>query len=285
MSPEEPGDRVTDTVTNWDAFVGHPSVAHAYSHPSSPWIFRGQSRAEHGLCPSLLRTIRTTEVDLSPSNLLIYEDAAREEFEAQAHLYLGPALLAAAPTRVHWWMHMQHFGAPTRLLDWSLSPFVAAYFACERDLDGDGAVWALNIKASDFSMPEDFGLQMNSDARQRLDNFFLTCEPPVTIHLLSQGVLRNERMTAQQGVFMLCSNPSTEHDAFLLNLGATQGKEQMFRKICIPKEQKIDFYRRLRSVNINARSLFPGLDGLGKSISEMVRFDAFADVEDAEEDP
>ena len=43
----------------------------------------------------------------------------------------------------HWLALMQHHGAPTRLLDFTWSPYVAAFFALERTL-GDGVVWAMN---------------------------------------------------------------------------------------------------------------------------------------------
>jgi hypothetical protein len=53
-------------------------------------------------------------------------------------------------------MLMQHYKAPTRLLDWSYSPYLAAYFACSSNPNIDGAIWALNMQADDFTMPAAF---------------------------------------------------------------------------------------------------------------------------------
>ena len=51
--------------------------------------------------------------------------------------------LPAVDDDFQWLALMQHYGAPTRLLDFTWSPYVAAFFALERTL-GDGVVWAMN---------------------------------------------------------------------------------------------------------------------------------------------
>lgn len=273
MEQTQSADKREDVVTNWDEFLKHVHVQGA-QQPNQSLLFRGQADAAHPLSPSLLRAVWQTRRDKpSQKTMLRREDACREEFASQAHLHLGPALLSNVPTIVHWWTHMQHFGAPTRLLDWTRSPFVAAYFACESNPKGNGAVWSLDVRLDKFFMPGGFSRANDGDLRR----IFRAPVPNQKLYMLDKG-LRNERMVAQQGVFMLSEDATASHDEILSGLAGRGTNAGRFRKILIPAESKPAFYYRLLAMNINARSLFPGIDGLGRSISEMARFDAFPAV-------
>jgi hypothetical protein len=81
----------------------------------------------------------------------------------------------------------------------------------------------------------------------------------------------SDRMAAQQGLFTLSTQISDDHaDVIGCSLHNVIGLVESF-KIIIPSGLKADFLRRLRSMNISARSLFPGADGLGRSLAEFVR--------------
>ena len=74
----------------------------------------------------------------------------------------------------------------------------------------------------------------------------------------------NERIEAQQGRFSIASNPLMDHADFFSN-------SDILEKIVIPKNLKSDSMLRLNSMNINAKTLFPGTDGLGRSICEFYK--------------
>ena len=103
----------------------------------------GQADEDWPLRPFLLRI----GANLLSSELLAVEASSRREFEAQAHLHVSPNVLSATTDDVDWWALMQHHGAPTRVLDWTLSPFVAAYFAVRDHPKTNGTVWWVNSQA------------------------------------------------------------------------------------------------------------------------------------------
>jgi len=269
-----------DHICTWDDFMAHSLVKSALTDSRSFLLFRGQADAELNLCPSLLVAVREA-VGIDPTKViptktaLAFEEAARKEFEAQAHLYFGPAFSSTTPTNVHWWMHMQHYGTPTRLLDWTRSPFVAAYFACEKHPGRDGAVWAFDVRIDNFSMPLSFRKISSAAERSSIHRLFENPLADRKLCFLNTG-LRNERMVAQQGVFMLSYNVAVEHDQILREIISSEPKNiDKCRKLRIAANLKTRMIHSLLAMNINARSLFPGIDGLGKSVAEMVRFDAF----------
>jgi hypothetical protein len=106
-------------------------------------FFRGQSNFDWLLRPVLERKLESLDMDLSGFRFI--ENSLMGEFKRHAK-----AVLHVWPTNddvLGWLALMQHYRAPTRLLDWTESPFVALFFAI-RDLDKsvDAALWILDPK-------------------------------------------------------------------------------------------------------------------------------------------
>jgi hypothetical protein len=102
------------------------------------WIFRGHASTKWDLQSTLDRMAPAGH----PKTFAEY--SLTREFKRRAHTYLQAHQVPTKPGE--WLALMQHFGAPTRLLDFTKSPYVAAYFAFE-DLPLDGsdrcAIWAI----------------------------------------------------------------------------------------------------------------------------------------------
>src|SRR5437763_11891462 len=128
-------------VESWDAFLKAIT-----SPPYAHWAFRGERDERWPLYSSLSRYLQNFHV--APAAWAEQESRILRIFKRKAHQFLEkpPAL----DDDFHWLALMQHHGAPTRLIDFTWSPYVAAFFALERPL-GDGVLWAMHQACVDSS--------------------------------------------------------------------------------------------------------------------------------------
>ena len=132
-------------VDSWSSFVDAiDEVVQPRPKEQNHFLFRGLADHSWKLTPSLLRRIPDSSI-MGKENAVRIEKRALNEFQKHAHLHLDSSLLQFAKgDLLGWWSLMQHHKAPTRLLDWSSSPYVAAYFSVQSDIMKDGAIWALD---------------------------------------------------------------------------------------------------------------------------------------------
>lgn len=110
----------------------------------SPYVFRGQSNAGYSLETSLQRFIGDSDRWHLEWHLLRSSNHyARDELE---YVPFGAEFKAIA----------QHHGLPTRVLDWTYSPYVAAYFATRGRQDVDGVIWAVDYAKVHEHAPDEF---------------------------------------------------------------------------------------------------------------------------------
>jgi hypothetical protein len=106
------------------------------------YLFRGQSDSRWTLRPSLARQV---PAGLGEKETREQEEVAILEFQVRAHQFLRISELPQGRDHVvDWWVLMQHYGAATRLLDWTDSPYVATYFAVTGTPDAPGALWVIH---------------------------------------------------------------------------------------------------------------------------------------------
>ena len=168
----------------------------------------------------------------------------------------------------------QHHGLPTRLLDWTYSPLVAAHFATLHvDRPGDRVVWRLDWKQVHqfFKLPElallieDLQGNLGGDrpltpwalfsAPQKARQFACMLEPPSL----------NPRIVAQSATFTLCSDKFQSFDRFL----EQHGLVSTLTRFIIPAKETARFRDQLDLVDVDERRLFPDLDGVA---AEMRRY-------------
>ena len=105
----------------------------------SDWAFRGHPNEQWPLLSALSRYLMNFRVD--PPVWAAQEERILRIFKRKGHHFLSGRPLP--DDDFEWLALMQHHGAPTRLLDFTWSPYVAAFFALQL-ATGDAAVWALN---------------------------------------------------------------------------------------------------------------------------------------------
>lgn len=108
------------------------------------WLCRGQSKDHKNLKPSIDRGEKMK--DLSRLEKLKLERQGIELFRSTARFFASPGEQGALTDDIVALMVLRHYEVPSRLLDWSVSPYVAAYFAvCDRDPDHEnGEIWCFD---------------------------------------------------------------------------------------------------------------------------------------------
>lgn len=166
----------------------------------------------------------------------------------------------------------QHHGVPTRLLDWTYSPLVAAFFATRVIDDGaeqDRAVWRLDWKA----LHEKFEFPSRSLLIRDLDELFGKDGHFTPWALMRRGAQRDfaclleppsldQRIVVQAAGFTLCSDKSRSFDTFL----SQHGLGDSLTKYVIPANEVGRVRDQLDLVAVDERRLFPDLDGVAAAI-------------------
>jgi hypothetical protein len=249
------------------------------------YIYRGQASG-WSLTTSLERACDEFGIELTKAGGL--EQQLLREFKRRAHHYLDH--VPDDNNIIEWLALMQHHGAPTRLLDWTYSLPVAAYFALlsafparyskssERKLGRDAEVWMINTKwcrdASIRRLPEDDWVltrELESTAEEERLYKFLFPEKRISYVYSVNPFRLNERLTIQRGVFLFPGDPGRPFEDNLRALGSHEnpGNVNRFR---IPRESMVDVLKELQESNISEATLFPGLDGFARSLLRRLPF-------------
>jgi hypothetical protein len=221
----------------------------------SPYIYRGLSNFNYDLKTSLIRLKGSYQ-------------------ELEFHLLRNFKKYSSRPdikNKSDWeWLALaQHHGLPTRLLDWTYSPYVALHFATNEinKYHEDGVIWALNYENLKKYLPDNLNEKLNSvgsnsftidmlkqtyrnitELSKEKSDFVVAFEPPSL----------DDRIVNQYAIFTFMSHSNAVLNEWLLD------KPELYFRIKIPAKMKWEIRDKLDQVNINERVLFPGMDGLSK---------------------
>ena len=264
-----------ELISSWNGFM--QLCSNEFVHR---WHFRGVLE-NWGLETALERAARDWRV---PANdLPEIEKGLLREFK-RAYPPTENALAPDDDDTLGWFALMQHHGAPTRLLDWTYSPFVAAFFALDALLRrGDSrrraAVWALSYKPLEQAetvvpsagLKKVFMEYSTTRGGAPFRAVFLEASPPITFASIVNPYRLHQRLVLQQGVFLCPGNIQRPFEDNLLALPGVLDSGNL-RKFLLPYDVLSDAFRGLRAMNLSHATLFPGIDGFARSLRHRIDF-------------
>ncbi|MGD0223791.1 MAG: FRG domain-containing protein [Terriglobia bacterium] len=275
----------TKNVTDWRSFV-EVEAHFDQQRIKDDWVFRGQPSAELALTTTLERACE--ELGIKTQDVPNIELKVIFDFQRGYHLNAVHAPPEISDT-LEWLAVMRHYGTPTRLLDFTYSFYIAAYFALEH-AKADAAIWAIsktwlteqtrdvvnkNINDGNAVINE-FAARRNGKSFRAI---FMRPGDPLKLVLGTNPYRLNDRLTVQQGLFLCPGDTSSPFSTNLENFGKPDDK---VIKVIIGNEGRTEILRKLHMLGINRSLLFPGLDGYAESLrTKMLIFDQMRQMEGA----
>jgi len=248
------------TVSSWAQLIDelyHESWDRSIERFRSPYVFRGMGLAASDLSTSLQR------LNAGYRGIGSLETHLLRNFRKYAH-----ADAAAGDSIWNWMALAAHHGLPTRMLDWTYSPFVALHFATENlaYYNSDAAIWCVNHRETNQLLPARLRKELDEEGSNAFTvdmltrsggtlekfqalfrrDFVLFLEPPSL----------SSRIVNQFALFSLMSRADVSLDKWL------KSHPSLSRKITIPANLKWEIRDKLDQAGITERILFPGLDGI-----------------------
>ncbi|MDH4239920.1 MAG: FRG domain-containing protein [Phycisphaerae bacterium] len=259
------------------------------------WIFRGERTEEDSKALRTKIEKSFDDYDVAMEKKEEYEKRLIRLFQRKAALYLDHE--PDKDDMLEWLAVMQHYGAPTRLMDWTYSFYIAVYFALAENAEG-GVVWAFDASSANdpmqieskipkvsrfnklvmkFEQRDDvLGIRGEGDKLKDLAIICYLIENPFPLAYAVNPFRLNERLTVQQGLFLLAGDSRVAFKENLRNHfdNNTEELKKNLHRIEIkskPRDRN-NILRKLRDMNITNEALFPGLEGFAKSVGEYLAY-------------
>jgi hypothetical protein len=225
------------------------------------YIWRGHSRATWLLEPSLDRLLRQT--GKAGNDRAVAEHLNRFEFAVRGRRGASPTRL----TKEELWALGQHYGLATPLLDWTASPFVAAFFAFEeKDPIGtpQRSIFALDTRAVFRRSAEISGHPRHGSAR--------------ALRIVRPRNHHDARLISQAGLFTRGPN-GVDVEKWVRTYFRGSTRYWALIRINLPSSERAAALKALNRMNINHLSLFPDLSGAARYCDMALEVTDYADPE------
>jgi hypothetical protein len=241
---------------------------------NAEWAFRGQKKDDY---PANTLERLCSFIDVRGDNIIDLEIKLIRDFARSYHLY-GKQTAPQKGNTLEWLSLLRHYGAPTRLVDFTYSFFIATYFALEKMEEdrSNPVVWAINVtqvKNESQNLIKkgrpDEGDELLKKYHEERDaksfrDIFMMEKPNLKFVYPTNPIRMNERLTIQQGLFL---TPGDVRKTFWKNLQAIPNYHKYIMKFSIDRKRKQEILYKLHRMGINRATLFPDLEGFANSLS------------------
>jgi FRG domain. len=278
------------SVHSWNEAL---SLFDKITNKVSDWAFRGQADESWKLSTKFEREAKKYQRD-DPYWFKNREHYILQDFQRRAHHYVKN--LPKSENYIEWLSLLQHYGGPTRLLDFTYSFYVALFFAVETSAV-DSAIWAVNIHKliRQLSKVDDYKKIKNERSFKgiiEINNHWaetvIKDRKNNDVVFLVDPFQQHERISIQQGLFLFPGNIDKSFEFNICSVFELDFKELSAKnaininfseidkfdisdisaiKIIIPFSLHSKALVELYKMNVTAASLFPGLDGFARSLS------------------
>jgi hypothetical protein len=161
----------------------------------------------------------------------------------------------------------RHYQLRTRLLDWTLSPYVALFFATEKHPDKDGVIWCVDRKKTRDLLPSGpkkllikngtylFNTRLPEEEFDGVSDFDTKMKDTM---IWFEPASISPRIVNQYAIFSIMPGVESSQEDYLKR----RSTQLTVRRIPVPRHLKKEFSQRLEVMNLSHRTIYPGLDGI-----------------------
>jgi len=253
------------------------------------YIFRGLSSSNYDLESTFDRACKKNNIESTEETpKWKYEAVMLFNFMRIAHQYVKASNLPPKKDNLEWLSLLRHYGAPSRLMDFTYSFYIAAYFAIEgadiNDKNDSAIIWVIDfewLSNEARNLVDELCKANNIKDRIFKDKIFqdpklfnkivINYQDPIDFVIPINPFRYNRRIHLQQGIFLL---PCNIENTFEQNLVSVPGiNKKRIMKIKLKKDQKKNIIEDLNQMNISLKALFGDLEGVARSLNDFFCMD------------
>lgn len=263
-------------IESWEQFVAS-AKKWTEKGPNGPNIYRGQSDESWSLTSSLARRFQKAGYNHEKAHKI--ERLILHQFQTRYQDIDDHCRALKKTDALSWWEVMQHHSVPTRLLDWSTSPYASLFFAVSGSPEKSGAFYIMDaghLQWIQETRAKDSRDNPNLTAFQELNKSVNGGSYEKSMVVIS-APSPTSRMNAQHSSFTISTEILESHDitADDITYGRCANRAEMnpsiFYKFIVPSDLKAELLNKLEDEGFTKETLFPDSRIMDEDSEEFLR--------------